>query len=167
MLVLMSRLLMCKSFMREKIDPGAGFLAPRYPIEFDPSKDLNEIYLLSTTFPSDNNGEYSIFYIFQRPIIKRDVADIETAYKRLYTWEEFLRIRDSRFFSVKRTFDGLILTMFIKDTDEFVAFKKVYKRGKPTEKQIYKAYEEFREDTIQLIGLQIPIREDVIANIFE
>ncbi|TNV76770.1 hypothetical protein FGO68_gene17759 [Halteria grandinella] len=165
------------------LDPGAGNLAYRYPIEFDPSKDLNEIYLskeegyriesdedqyyLSTTFPSDNNGEFSVFYIFQRPIIKRDVADIEAAYKRLFTWEEFLRIRDSRFFSVKRTLEGLILVMFVKDAEQFVALRKEYKRGKPTEKHVYRTYEEFREDTIQIIGVQIPSRDDVIANIFE
>ncbi|TNV77225.1 hypothetical protein FGO68_gene2599 [Halteria grandinella] len=64
------------------------------------------------TFPSDNNnGEFSIYYNFQRPIVKSSVADIENAYKRLFTWDKHLRIRDSRYYQVKRTLDGLVEKM--------------------------------------------------------
>ncbi|TNV76830.1 hypothetical protein FGO68_gene3287 [Halteria grandinella] len=59
------------------------------------------------------------------------------------------------------------LLMFVKDADEFVAFRKEFKRGKLIEKHSYKNFEEFRDDTLKLTGIQIPNRDEVIAKVFE
>ncbi|TNV77080.1 hypothetical protein FGO68_gene15537 [Halteria grandinella] len=120
------------------LDPGLGFRGYRYPIEFDPSKDLNEVYLLESNYQ-----------------------------KRLFTTEAMIPARDSRLFTAKRFEEGVLLTMFIKDADEFVAFRKEFKLGRLVEKHFYKNYEEFREDTLKLIGIQFPSREEVIAKVYE
>ncbi|TNV76580.1 hypothetical protein FGO68_gene15476 [Halteria grandinella] len=162
------------------VDPGYGLCGYRYPIEFDPNKELNEVslskeekyiieagddfYSMTSNYPS---GDFSLFYTFQRPLIKRDVSYIEMAYARLFTTDTFIPIRDSRFYSSTKLDDGVIYLMFIRDADEFVAFKKELKRGKPVEKQVYKTFEEFREETIRLTGVQVPSRDEIIAKVYE